>query len=796
VSARLIVPAVTPDQDTLGAALAYAAGGFYAGPLKAGTKHPGSILGKDWQRQTSRDPQVITSWFAGTNHGVFLHMGRSGAVGFDVDQPEKLHPAIKQAVEQYKPPFQSSRPCIPGKGHRVFGMPDGRQLGNSLGELGGGWGEIRGANGVIVAAPSVHPEGGEYRWLVTGPVPLLPGYLASRLPDALDAADAASDADVKAFLAQHSTPSSPRPELLDIHVQAFQKAVSSGESRHATMTGHLSGAMKEAAVGYLDAKAAADTLESVFLEAVARPPSGKQGALRTGALARNEWQGLLAWAVGQARAADPEETRQRVEERFGATPRAGAESEPSLDPGSPEPANETEELAGLYDRTDDGNALRLINSHRDRFRRVADMGKWFVWDGRRWAMDHDARAVRHAARDLARQWPQSTKEDAAFRANSLSATGISSCVRVAETDKRISILAAELDAYPELINTPSGVVDLRTGEPRPHDPKLLLTRITACPADIGAPHPRWDAFLAETFNGNREMIAYLQRLAGLALLGKTPEHVFPFLWGKGANGKTVIANVLQGLLGNADTGGYAVSAPEGFLLAGRDHKHETEIARLRGARLVVCSEQTSGNRFDESKIKKLTGGDILTGRYMRQDFFDFSPSHLLLVLSNFLPEVREGGPAFWRRVRLIPFPHVVPDDQQIKDFHEHLFAGEGPAILGWAVRGAVDVLANGLQDPQPVIDATAKYKISEDTVASFNQEHCLLGPHWWCYVSDYRERYERHCKDMGIREPDILSAKALTMRLTTEYDVVDGKRVKGKRIYWGITLQGEDQQGE
>jgi hypothetical protein len=105
--------------------------------------------------------------------------------------------------------------------------------------------------------------------------------------------------------------------------------------------------------------------------------------------------------------------------------------------------------------------------------------------------------------------------------------------RADRSRQRISILAAELDAYPELMNTLSGVVDLRTGEIRPHDPKLLLTRITACPADINAPHPRWDAFLAETFNGNREMTAYRQRLAGLALLGKTPEHVFPFFWARG-----------------------------------------------------------------------------------------------------------------------------------------------------------------------------------------------------------------------------------------------------------------------
>jgi putative DNA primase/helicase len=288
------------------------------------------------------------------------------------------------------------------------------------------------------------------------------------------------------------------------------------------------------------------------------------------------------------------------------------------------------------------------------------------------------------------------------------------------------------------------------------------------------------------------MIDYVRRLAGLALLGTVREHVFPFFWGKGANGKTVLANVLQGLLGDADSGGYAVSAPEGFLLAGRDHKHETEIARLRGARLVTCSEQTSGKRFDEAKIKKMTGGDILTGRYMRQDFFDFRPSHLILVLSNFLPEVREGGPAFWRRVRLIPFNHVVPEDQQIKDLDQLLLAAEGPAILGWAVRGAVEVLAGGLKDPATVIDATDNYKISEDTVASFVRDHCLLGQHWHDRVAALRERYEHHCREMGIKDSDILSAKALTMRLTTEWDVITAKGAKGTRIYRGIALQGED----
>ena len=440
--------------------------------------------------------------------------------------------------------------------------------------------------------------------------------------------------------------------------------------------------------------------------------------------------------------------------------------------------------------SDDGNALRLINGHRHEVRRVADMHRWFYWDSKRWAMDHEDRFVRGAARELARQLPAATKEEKSFKRNSMGAVGISGAVRVAETDRRVSILAAEMDAHSELINTPSGVIDLRVGVVKKHDPSLLLTRITAYPTDLDGSHPEWDAFLKETFNGDHELIAYMQRMAGLALLGSVREHVLPFLHGIGANGKGVITLVLQGLLGDADSGGYAVSAPDGFLMSGRDGAHPTEVARLRGARLVVCSEQTSGKRFDESKVKRLTGGDLLTGRFMRGDFFDFAPSHLIWVLSNHLPAVREGGPSFWRRVRLIPFKHVVPEGQRVPDLHEQLLAMEGPAILGWAVHGAVRVLANGLADPAAVINATEEYKISEDTLASFVRDECLVAPSCWVKVADLRHRYERHCAEMGV---DPLSAKALGMRLPTEYPVTSGKHSRMKfRTYFGVTLQAAE----
>jgi putative DNA primase/helicase len=471
-----------------------------------------------------------------------------------------------------------------------------------------------------------------------------------------------------------------------------------------------------------------------------------------------------------------------------------APTKASTNGSAPEDTESEPAQPNTYTATDDGNALRLITEHGHNLRRVADMRRWFVWDGARWAQDHEDRAIREAARDLARLLPSGTEAAQKFKRNSMSATGVSSCVRLAETDTRVSILAGELDAHPELLNTPTGVVDLRTGEVKPHDPALLLTRITAYPVDLDAPHPHWDAFLAETFPGETgtELISYMQRLAGLALSGFVREHVLPFLHGVGANGKGVFTLVLQGLLGNADTGGYAVSAPDGFLMSGREGKHETEIARLRGARLVVCSEQTSGKRFDEQKVKRLTGGDILTGRFMRGNFFDFLPSHLVWVLSNHLPAVKEGGPSFWRRVRKIPFLHVVPEDQRIPDLHEQLLAKEGPAILGSFVRGAVDAIANGLNDPEVVVQATREYEISEDSLASHVAEECQLGPYYWCTVSDFRHRYGRHCEEMGA---DPLTAKALTMRLTSEYPVTSGKAGKGLRVYRGIKLvdQAEDQ---
>jgi hypothetical protein len=241
----LSVPDIDPDADNLTAALAYAEGGWYVLPVRRGTKNPGSILGQHWQRQSSRDPHVITAWLAGTDHDIALHCGRSGAVVFDVDRPANLPDMLRSAITQA--PYQSTRPDEPGRGHYVFAMPLSRALGNGTGRLGGAWGEVRGLNGVVIVANSYHSDGGEYRWDRTGTVAPVADDIADMLDDATPASDAASDVTVTAFIEQHTAAS--RPELINGWKSALSKRIDAGESRHDSAVKVTVGAMKEACAG-------------------------------------------------------------------------------------------------------------------------------------------------------------------------------------------------------------------------------------------------------------------------------------------------------------------------------------------------------------------------------------------------------------------------------------------------------------------------------------------------------------------------------------------------------------------
>jgi hypothetical protein len=293
----LSIPELPPGTDNVTGALAYAAKGWYLLPVDPETKHPGSIVGKGWPAQSSRDPEQIVAWFAGRNDAIALHVGRSGAVAFDVDDPTAVPELLREQFRAHRPPFQSTREAVPGRGHYLFGMPEGRDIGNSLGKLEKGWGEIRGRNGVVVVAPSVHTKpGGRYVWLRSGALPTLPEELAALLPDALSSDDAASDAEVRQFLAEHAC--DEHPTLLRAPLAKYRTDTGRGASRHETAVACVVWAFKEAAAGLYPAQRAYEGLKELHVAACADPkhPEGQRPP--------SDWPGIVAWAVAQARASD------------------------------------------------------------------------------------------------------------------------------------------------------------------------------------------------------------------------------------------------------------------------------------------------------------------------------------------------------------------------------------------------------------------------------------------------------------------------------------------------------------
>jgi hypothetical protein len=295
--ARVLTVPDVAGMDTLSAALAYAKAGWYVGPVKRGTKDPGSVLGKDWQHKTSRDPKVIIAWMTLAGHGVFLHAGRSGAVIIDVDNVPGLAecPALVAVIEAHIKAGHPVQSTGPGRAHYVFTQPPGRSLGNSKGKLTGPWGEVRGRNGVILAAPTPHPEGREYRWLATGPVPELPAEVAALLPDAAEATDAATDAEVAAFLAVHTA--HWQPHRLELTVADLEKRLAAGESRHETALVKTTLALKESVRGMFSAADAVRRIGEVFTAAARREMTNRR--TRTKAEAASEYAGIVAWAVAQ-----------------------------------------------------------------------------------------------------------------------------------------------------------------------------------------------------------------------------------------------------------------------------------------------------------------------------------------------------------------------------------------------------------------------------------------------------------------------------------------------------------------
>jgi putative DNA primase/helicase len=367
--------------------------------------------------------------------------------------------------------------------------------------------------------------------------------------------------------------------------------------------------------------------------------------------------------------------------------------------------------------SDDDLANRFSKKHASTMRYVDAWNQWLIFNGKVWKPDETL-----LARDRARQICQMAADGDASRKVIVSAKTIANVEMLARSARDHAATVHQWDTDPWLLNTPNGVIDLRTSQITPHRAADFMTKITG--ASAGGTCPTWLAFIDRVTGGDSELAAYLQRLAGYGLTGSTREHALFFLYGSGANGKSVYINTLSGVLGDY----HQTGAIETFTAS--TDRHPTELAMLRGARLVTAIETDEGRSWAESKIKSLTGGDPVSARFMRQDFFEFTPQCKLVIAGNHRPSLRSVDEAIRRRFHLVPFAVTIPANERDQNLADKLKA-EWPGILQWAIQGCLAWQRVGLSPPAAVMAATALYLDAEDGLGSWLADCCEQDKSAW-----------------------------------------------------------------
>ncbi len=439
-----------------------------------------------------------------------------------------------------------------------------------------------------------------------------------------------------------------------------------------------------------------------------------------------ELEGANKWAVARVESFDEKKLEDELRKH---THKSDLQVDPTIGLDVPAVKNEYsfEELQEIYDasfyafgRTDAANAHRLIHFMQNDYKYVTDVG-WHKWDGSRYALDRE-KSIMQVAIEATKFSLNCDADDAQLKWAQQSANKdrLQNAITIAGTDEDVLVPTIQLDAEANDLCTPAGIVNLRTGEVRPAvkgaDLNTRQTSVSAAVMDT----PLWDTFLKEIIE-DEDRINYLQELFGACLFGDSRFHVLPVFVGTGANGKSTILDVISGILND-----YAATMPENFLLDTTGNAHPTDIARLRGVRLAVASETRPDGKFNESRVKMLTGGDTLSARFMGQNFFDFKPTHTLFMAVNHLPEVKSGGDGFWRRLRKIDFRKTIPADKRKENFAQLLIQEEGPGILQWMVDGAVRLTNQGFSEPESVKMATQSYRHEEDHIAKFLDEKTIV----------------------------------------------------------------------
>ena len=445
--------------------------------------------------------------------------------------------------------------------------------------------------------------------------------------------------------------------------------------------------------------------------------------------------------------------------------------------------------------TDTGNAERLIAHFGAAVRYCHTWGAWIVWDGKRWRRDGTAELMR-----LAKQTARRMTEE--FRAHANAVEGTSAPIddyyvalekharksesaekrrAMAANEAVVSTEAEHLDASPWLLNVENGTVDLRTGTLSEHDQAALLTRLVSIRYDPGARCSGWLQFLTEIFLGNEELISFMQRAVGYSLTGITREQKFFLCHGNGENGKSIYLKVLAKLLGE-----YALAADfDTFASAdAAPGAPRPDLVRLRGARVVTAAEPDQRVHLSESRLKLITGEDIVVARNLHEHEQEFRPILKLWLMANHRPTVTESNHGFWRRVQLIPFDYRVPADQKDPQLGEKL-QGELQGILVWAVQGCLEWQRVGLGVAKAVTDATDAYRSEMDVVGRFIDDACVMAPETETSKAVFYAAYQKWCAEADEKP---FSSKSFTLKLR-ERGLKDGRSNRA-RCWKGIGLRG------
>ncbi len=461
--------------------------------------------------------------------------------------------------------------------------------------------------------------------------------------------------------------------------------------------------------------------------------------------------------------------------------------------GSGSPGGSTRAgAAGSFTLTDYGNAERLVGRHGEDLRYCHAWKKWLVWDGQRWRVDDTGEVERRAKETVRSTYAEAAAEPdadarkalAAHAKRSESSGKLDAMIALAESEPGVPVRHNELDADPWSFNVANGTIDLRSGNLRPHVRDDLITKLAPVVYDPTARAPAWDTFLEEILPSYR-MRAYLKRLIGYALTGKIAEHILPICHGTGANGKSTLLNTVLEMAGE-----YGLQAADDLLVV-KSNAHPTEQADLFGRRYVTNMETEDGKRLAESRVKQLTGGDRVRARRMREDFWEFSPTHTLFLATNHKPEVRGTDHAIWRRLRLIPFTVTIPQERQDKHLDEKLRA-ELPGILRWAVEGCLEWQRHGLGEPDEVMAATKIYREEMDVLAAFLSDRCVVHERASALATPLYHEYREWCEETGER---VESQKKFGSRLG-ERGFESRRRTsgdgKGQTEYIGVGLLSPD----